>query len=175
MRTLLIPLLFALLAWAPLSHAQQSESAPRTSAPLKSKTPTKGVTIGGPAALTPSISYVNPNCPTCGTVLNSVACSGGRAWNGSACYCASGTWNGSICEAPTGPTGPPAPTAIMTREVQWCIQCGWDSSPNPSDSTLWLPLYCTAFQQFGYMTNDPLQVETLLVSGNYTDTRYSCN
>lgn len=73
-----------------------------------SKPPSKGVTMGLPPAIGATGSVDN-SCPTCGTVVNSITCTGGRSWNGTACYCPSGTWNGMICEVPPTPTPTPTP------------------------------------------------------------------
>lgn len=65
--------------------------------------PNKGVTIGAPIALGAASNLSNADCPSCGTVFNYAVCSGGRSWNGSSCYCPTGTWNGLICVPPPPP------------------------------------------------------------------------
>lgn len=85
-----------------LSLSALAQSAGPSNSPSSSarKLPDHGVNILPPPNLNPSTGGTNSACPTCGTTLNYVTCTGGRSWNGSSCYCPTGTWNGTLCFLP---------------------------------------------------------------------------
>lgn len=97
-------LITCLLASSSSSWAQSSQQ--KTG--VGSRLPNKGVTMAPAKPLDASTTATNSTCPTCGTVLNSVTCSGGRSWNGNYCYCPSGTWDGFSCVLPPPPPPPAA-------------------------------------------------------------------
>lgn len=97
-----LSLVFASTSAAQVSN--QSSGAPATrpaSRPVLgegTKLPNRGVNLGVAKDLDASTSGLDASCPTCGTQLNYVTCTGGRSWTSGSCVCPSGTWNGLICQ-----------------------------------------------------------------------------
>lgn len=113
-RSLLITCLLASTSFLWAQSSQQKTG-------VGSLLPNKGVTMGPANPLDASTTSTNSTCPTCGTVLNSVTCSGGRSWNGNYCYCPSGTWDGFSCVLPTPPA--PACTALIYSSAHGAYIC----------------------------------------------------